>query len=83
MQSLVIVMSLTSCAASGQETKANTLESAKSTTVVVDSACDWVQPIWISKSDVLTAETARQIYNHNESVNAACKDKLKVDGGVP
>lgn len=39
---------------------------------VVDSACDWVQPIYISSSDVLTPGTARQILNHNETLEQNC-----------
>jgi len=63
-----------SCASNGQETKPDVIETVKLTPIKVDTACDWVKAIWISKSDTLTPETARQIYNHNESVKAACHD---------
>lgn len=39
---------------------------------VVDSACEWVLPIYISSRDVLTPGTARQILNHNETLEKNC-----------
>lgn len=39
---------------------------------VIDTGCAWVQPILISKKDVLTDETARAVLTHNESWEAAC-----------
>lgn len=39
---------------------------------VVDSACEWVVPIYISSRDVLTPGTARQILNHNETLEQNC-----------
>ena len=42
-------------------------------TLVIDTACQWVAPIYIRKSDVLTIQTARSILNHNETWEANCK----------
>lgn len=59
-----MVMLLTSCAASGSAIN----------TVVVDTACNWVQPILVSKDDVLTDGTARQLLAHNETWLKTCKN---------
>ncbi|WP_244137688.1 hypothetical protein [Burkholderia sp. BCC1644] len=34
-------------------------------TRVVDTACDWTRPIYVSKTDVLSDETAKQLLAHN------------------
>jgi hypothetical protein len=31
----------------------------------VDTGCDWTKPIFVSKGDVLTDETAKAILAHN------------------
>lgn len=41
-------------------------------TRVVDTACDWTKPILVSKSDVLSDETARQILEHNLAGAKVC-----------
>lgn len=41
--------------------------------VVIDTACDWVRPLYISNKDGLTAGTARQILAHNETWEARCQ----------
>lgn len=41
---------------------------------VTDGACGWVKPVYISRNDVLTDETARQILVHNETWEATCGD---------
>ena len=38
----------------------------------VISPCAWVKIITVSKADVLTDQTAREILTHNESVEAIC-----------
>ena len=43
-----------------------------STATVATSPCSWVQIITVSKDDVLTVETAREILAHNEKVEAIC-----------
>ncbi|URA06929.1 putative Rz1 protein [Xanthomonas phage Pfeifenkraut] len=46
--------------------------------VVVDTACKWVVPIYISKSqDNLSPETARQILAHNEAWKRNCGNASK------
>jgi hypothetical protein len=42
---------------------------------IVDTGCSWVRPIMVSKSDVLTDETAREILTHNEAWSAICEAK--------
>lgn len=39
---------------------------------LVDTACNWTGPILISKQDVLTDGTAKQILQHNENWEANC-----------
>lgn len=34
---------------------------------VIDTACKWTKPIYISQQDLLTDETAKQIVAHNEA----------------
>jgi len=55
---------LTGCAMIGRETKPP---------VVIDTSCQWVTPIYISKKDVLTDGTSRQILAHNETWKGFCK----------
>ncbi len=56
---LASLILLASCSASGPAT--------------VDSFCVTEKPILVSKSDVLTKETAREILSHNEYGRAKCK----------
>lgn len=42
---------------------------------VIDTACSWVKPIYISKDDVLTDGTARQILANNRAYMSSCKLK--------
>lgn len=67
---------LTACAQNevqnnGQQVRIE--EVVRARTVIIDTACDWVRPIFISKSDQLTIETARAILGHNETWEAQCK----------
>lgn len=39
---------------------------------VTEGACAWVKPIYVSRDDVLTDETARQILTHNETWQVNC-----------
>jgi len=41
-------------------------------TVSPVTSCGWVTIITVSRADVLTDETARQILAHNEKVEAIC-----------
>lgn len=41
-------------------------------TKVVDTACDWTKPIYVSKADVLTDETAATILAHNRAGARVC-----------
>jgi len=52
-------------------------ETVQTKPVVIDTACKWVQPIYISKDDVLTDGTARQILAHNKAYVVACGDPRK------
>lgn len=40
---------------------------------VTNNYCDITQPIYVSKSDVFTDGTARQILEHNETWKRICK----------
>jgi hypothetical protein len=46
-----------------------------STPATIDTACSWVRIITISKDDVLTDDTARQILIHDEQVERVCQSK--------
>lgn len=39
---------------------------------VTEGACAWVNPIYVSRNDILTDGTARQILRHNETWSALC-----------
>lgn len=39
---------------------------------IIDPSCQWVDAIYISKDDSLTAGTARQILDHNEKWEFNC-----------
>lgn len=41
-------------------------------TRIVDTACDWTAPIYVSKDDVLTDDTARAILAHNRAGAKIC-----------
>lgn len=41
--------------------------------IVIDMGCAWVSKITVSKNDVLTGGTGRQIYNHNKALERNCK----------
>ena len=38
----------------------------------VDTGCEWTKPIYVSKADVLTDETAKDILAHNKAGAARC-----------
>jgi len=46
-------------------------------TRTVDTGCDWTKAIYVSKKDVLTDDTAKQIIAHNEAGAARCGWKPK------
>ena len=50
-----------------------TFLSACGTSTVAISPCAWVKIITVSKADVLTDQTAREILSHNEKVETICK----------
>ncbi|KVN25650.1 hypothetical protein WJ63_16095 [Burkholderia pyrrocinia] len=41
-------------------------------TRIVDTACDWTRPIYVSKTDVLSDDTARAILAHNTAGAKVC-----------
>ncbi|WP_083253006.1 hypothetical protein [Burkholderia latens] len=64
---LLAVLS-SSCATDGPATKppaAPCEPQIVTKTRIVDTACDWTRPIYVSKTDVLNDDTARQILAHN------------------
>lgn len=40
---------------------------------VIDTSCAWAKPIILSKRDILTDNTARQILAHNETWERLCR----------
>lgn len=74
MPALATAMLISGCAAngSGTEQAQSIAEAVQTKPVVIDTACKWVSGIWISKSDVLTPGTTRQILNHNQTVVKNC-----------
>lgn len=46
--------------------------SCATNTAAIDS-CAWVKIITVSKQDVLTDETAKEILSHNQKVEEICK----------
>ena len=56
---------LSSCATDGQEIKPAPEVKVVTQTKIVDTGCDWTKPIFVSKTDVLSDETARAILAHN------------------
>lgn len=65
--SLIPVMLLASCA--------NTTSEIKSEPVVIDTSCNWVKPIMISRLDDVTEGTAGQILAHNRKYDRNCPKK--------
>ena len=59
--------------AAKEETKRNEEIAVREIDAARDAACKWVQPILISKKDVLTDGTARQILAHNETWSKNCE----------
>ena len=56
----ILPLLLTACGTIGHEIK------------VVDTACEWTKPIYVSKADIITDETAKQILAHNETGRLRC-----------
>lgn len=56
---------LSSCATGGPATKPDTDVKVVTQTKIVDTGCDWTKPIFVSKTDVLSDEIARDILAHN------------------
>ena len=72
----IAILAMTGCATQEQKPEAQPSrveEVIRERTLVIDTACQWVAPIYIRKSDVLTIQTARAILNHNETWRANCK----------
>jgi hypothetical protein len=38
----------------------------------IDTSCDWVRPILVSRDDALSDDTARQVLMHNEQWELLC-----------
>lgn len=62
-----MMMSITSCATNGVADP-----------VVVDTACNWVQPVYLTEQDIMTLDeqTKRAILSHNEKWDANCKGAI-------
>ena len=66
-------MLLSSCTTTGRETDPE----PRTITRTVDTACDWTKPIYVSKADVLTDDTAAAILAHNKAGAKVCGWKPK------
>lgn len=44
-------------------------------TRIVDTSCDWVKPIYLDKTDVLSDATAKAILAHDQTGAKACNWK--------
>jgi hypothetical protein len=47
----------------------------KPETKIVDTSCSWVKPIYVNKSDKISAKTANQILAHDDKWQQFCGDK--------
>jgi hypothetical protein len=63
---------LTGCAATCPPTAAPEVVTK---TRIVDTSCDWVKPIYLDKTDVLSDATAAAILAHDEAGAAHCNWK--------
>lgn len=64
---------LMSCAQTGPAEPAAPVEpQVEVRTRIVDTGCDWNSPIYVSKTDVLSDETAKQVLAHNKAGAAKC-----------
>jgi hypothetical protein len=64
-----------SCETSGPKTEAPLVAPEPeivTKTRIVDTGCDWNDPIFVSKSDVLSDATAKSILAHNRAGAAKC-----------
>lgn len=62
-----------SCATTGPSSPTAAFEPEVVTkTRIVDTGCDWNDPIYVSKTDVLSDATAKQILAHNKTGAAKC-----------
>jgi len=70
----MMMLLVSGCAKNGRATnQAQSISDAIQTKpVVIDTGCNWASIIWISKDDVLTAGTARQIYDNNTIIVRNC-----------
>lgn len=68
-----LVMPLSSCTTTGREIEPE----PRVITRTVDTACDWTKPIYVSKADVLTDDTAAAILAHNKAGAKVCGWKPK------
>lgn len=70
---------LLSCVATGQSEPVTCVPETKvvAQTKVVDTSCDWLEPIFVSKTDVLSDATAKAILAYDKTGAAKCGWKAK------
>lgn len=66
------LMALTACAATCPPASAPEVVTK---TRIVDTSCDWVKPIYLDKTDVLSDATAKAILAHDLAGVKACNWK--------
>lgn len=64
---VLLALLLTGCETTGPEIK------------FIDTGCDWTRPIYVSKTDIVSDGTARQILAHNETGVKRCGWKPTAD----
>ncbi len=77
----LLVGLLSSCSTNGPaqvKTQVAAVPEVQVKTRIVDTGCDWTKPIYVSKTDVLSDDTARQILAHNMAGEKNCGWKPNV-----
>lgn len=73
MRTLIAIPFILTLAACAHDVPPQIIEKTR----VVDTGCEWTKPIYVSKADVLTDDTAKEILAHNKSGSARCGWKPK------
>lgn len=63
---------LLSCAATGQSEPAAACAPIVLPPKIIDTGCDWMTPIFVSKTDVLSDATAKAILAYDKTGAAKC-----------
>jgi hypothetical protein len=64
----LLVVLLNGCGTTGPAIEPQVITNTR----IVDTGCNWLKPIYVSKADVLTEGTAQQILAHNQTGAQRC-----------